>query len=54
MNRFLISKICLAVALILTVYNFLIIESPVSREAIGTIFLLLIASNVLTNFKQSN
>jgi hypothetical protein len=53
MNQKLISKVCLALALILTVYNFIIVEQPVEPKAIGTVLLLLIVSNIFTSVKFS-
>ena len=42
-----ISRICLAVALIITVYNFFIIDKP-DAQGTGIILLLLIVANVQT------
>jgi len=53
-NLNLLSNICLGLALIMTVYNFLIVESPVPKQVTGLVLVLLIASNVMTNYKQSN
>jgi hypothetical protein len=53
MSKNLISRICIAVALILTVYNFIIVEEPVDQHVTGIILLLLIASNAVTSVKFS-
>lgn len=47
----LLSNVCLGLALIITVYNFLIIEKPVSNQVTGVILVLVIASIALTRNK---
>nr|WP_304213893.1 hypothetical protein [Fredinandcohnia onubensis] len=46
-----ISRICLAFALLITVYNFFITENPDSR-ATGVILLLLIIANIIPILKK--
>ncbi|MEH7235245.1 hypothetical protein [Bacillus sp. JJ1562] len=51
MSNNLVSRICLAVALLITIYNFFITENPDSR-ATGVILLLLIIANIIPLIKK--
>ncbi|WP_159439980.1 hypothetical protein [Bacillus sinesaloumensis] len=53
MSKSFISRICLALALLITVYNFFITDNPDSR-ATGVILLLLIISNIIPVLKKEN
>jgi hypothetical protein len=53
MKKNLLSNICLALALLMTVYHFVIVDVPVSKQVTGVILLLVIASNVITNLRYS-
>ncbi|MDZ5471414.1 hypothetical protein SM124_06600 [Bacillus sp. 31A1R] len=51
MNKSLISRICLALALLITVYNFFITDTP-TNSATGVVLLLLMIPNILTVLKN--
>ncbi|MEH7384005.1 hypothetical protein V7147_01145 [Bacillus sp. JJ1521] len=51
MGQNLVSRTCLALALLITVYNFFITENPDSR-ATGVILLLLIIANIIPLIKK--
>ncbi|MBS4195663.1 hypothetical protein [Lederbergia citri] len=51
MNKIWIIKICLALALLITVYNFFITDNP-DKTATGIILVLLIIVNAQTSLKR--
>lgn len=53
MSKNLISRICLALALLVTVYNFFITDNPDS-QATGVILLLLIIANIIPVLKKDS
>lgn len=53
MKNHLYSRICLAFALLITVYHYFISDKPVESYETGTILLLLVAANILTVMKKN-
>ncbi|MFE8700756.1 hypothetical protein ACFYKX_09030 [Cytobacillus sp. FJAT-54145] len=52
MKHHLYSRICLAFALLITVYNYFISDKPVETYETGTILILLVAANILSMMKR--